>query len=92
MPTKINELNAQYLRSQLFAALERFNHDNDSENPLSQDEIKLEMEKAKVVGSLADSLIELAKVEILHHSLRLKQERYTDGNRQLSGGSTFFEG
>lgn len=88
---KVNELNAQYLRSQLFAALERFNHDNDGENPLSDEEIKLEMEKAKVVGSIADSLIELAKVEILHHSLRLKQERYGDGNRQITGGSAFFE-
>lgn len=67
--------NVEALRLQLMAAMERINHDNDGAEPLTDDQMRLEIEKAKAVSMLAENVIDLAKVEVMHEAILLKQKQ-----------------
>jgi len=91
------KIDAEQLRLHLFAALERINHDNDGKNPLSNEEFELEIEKAKTVSMLADSIIGIEKVRLQQEALALKraqmisQGKISEQEKKVLTGSAFFQ-
>lgn len=71
----MKQTNADSLRIALMAAIDRINHDNDGANALSTESMQLEIEKAKAISMLADNMIDLAKVEVTHNAILLKQKQ-----------------
>lgn len=71
----MKQTNAESLRIALMAAIDRINHDNDGQDALSTEQMQLEIEKAKAISMLADNMIDLAKVEVTHNAILLKQKQ-----------------
>ena len=78
------EIKATDLRNALMAAIDRINVDEDAVNPISKEQMEIEIQKAKAISELADKIIDLAKCENQHNAILLKQ-RQLESNGKLDG-------
>lgn len=91
--THKNRINADALRSHLFGALEGVNQDFDNPD-FDRELFLLEIEKANAIGNISGQIINLQKLELQHHALRLKAERHSEsqiGLTKMIESSNFFE-